>query len=84
MGEGNDTHVYTPHQRAVGHSFLSLPYPAHMLMPGHIDLRVIVKNSLPSFLQIVSLCSRINPIETSKEGASTHHTLEMQDLETAL
>ena len=60
--------AYTPRQRAVGHSFLSLPYPAHKLMPGHIDLRVIVQNSLPSFLQIVSLCLRVNPIETGKEG----------------
>ena len=37
-------------------------------MPGHIDLRVTVQNSLPSFLQIVSLRLRVNPIETSKEG----------------
>ena len=60
--------AYTPYQRAIEYPFLFLPYLVHMSMLGRKDLRVIVQNNLPSFLQIVSLCLRIEPIKTDKAG----------------
>ena len=62
------TRAYTPLQRSVEHTFLSLlPYPAHKSKLERTDLRAIAQNSLPSFLRIVSLNCASNPVETGQE-----------------